>query len=40
VDFDKYDEILSGIESSTYNPFFTYLEEEAEKRNLDSRGNI
>ncbi|CDW73450.1 UNKNOWN [Stylonychia lemnae] len=40
VDFDKYDEILSGIESQTYNPFFMHIEVEAEKKNLDSAGNI
>lgn len=27
VDFDKYDEIMNGIQSQTYNPYFLYIDE-------------
>ncbi len=28
VDFDKYDEILAGVEGETYNPYFLFIEQD------------
>jgi hypothetical protein len=30
VDFDKFDDIMSALESQTYNPYFIYLERKEE----------
>eukprot|EP00347_Sterkiella_histriomuscorum_P019442 403341614 len=42
VDFDKYDQILSGIQSSSYNPYFQYIEENQDKKseNLKSKAKV
>lgn len=38
VDYEKYDDILSALESQTYNPYFIYLDRKEEQMRGEGEG--
>ena len=39
VDFEKYDDILSQMESATYNPYFIYIDRKKDQKSYDINGS-